>query len=178
MADNKENRIPNVPNLRFPEFSGEWEEITLKDISTINPKSSALENLFVYIDLESVEKGILKKEQVICSSEAPSRAQRVVKEGDILYQCVRPYQRNNYIHEHSCSNKKQYVASTGYAQIRTSECPHYIYYLVNTDNFNKKVNVRCTGSNYPAINSEDLSSIRFYYTPIKDEQKKSRTCSV
>ena len=25
MADNKENRIPNVPHLRFPEFSEEWE---------------------------------------------------------------------------------------------------------------------------------------------------------
>ena len=29
MADNKENRIPNVPHLRFPEFDGEWEESTI-----------------------------------------------------------------------------------------------------------------------------------------------------
>ena len=35
MADNKENRIPNVPHLRFPEFSGEWEETTLGKISEI-----------------------------------------------------------------------------------------------------------------------------------------------
>ena len=31
MADNKENRIPNVPHLRFPEFSGEWEKCKLED---------------------------------------------------------------------------------------------------------------------------------------------------
>lgn len=162
----------NVPNLRFPEFSGEWEETTLKDISIINPESATLEESFIYIDLESVEKGILKKERVICRSETPSRARRIIKEGDILYQCVRPYQRNNYIHKKPYNNGKQWVASTGYAQIRTSECPHYIYHLVNTDCFNRKVIIRCTGSNYPAINSEDLSSIRFYYTPIKEEQKK------
>ena len=31
MADNKENRIPNVPHLRFPEFSGEWGKCKLED---------------------------------------------------------------------------------------------------------------------------------------------------
>ena len=36
MADNKENRIPNVPHLRFPEFSGEWEEHTLQDVVTFS----------------------------------------------------------------------------------------------------------------------------------------------
>mgnify|MGYP007113544068 CR=1 FL=1 len=28
MADNNENKVLNVPHLRFPEFSGEWEEHT------------------------------------------------------------------------------------------------------------------------------------------------------
>ena len=35
MADNKENRIPNVPHLRFPEFSGEWEKKRFKDVCNI-----------------------------------------------------------------------------------------------------------------------------------------------
>ena len=26
MADNKDKKVLNVPDLRFPEFSGEWEE--------------------------------------------------------------------------------------------------------------------------------------------------------
>ena len=33
MADNKENRIPNVPHLRFPEFSGEWEKHTIGELA-------------------------------------------------------------------------------------------------------------------------------------------------
>ena len=158
--------------MRFPEFSGEWEMVSLQDIATINPKSDPLQNTFIYIDLEAVEKGELRKIQEIMREEAPSRAQRVIDNNDILFQCVRPYQKNNYIHRILNTNNQQWVASTGYAQIRTTELPNYIYHLLNTDEFNRKVMVRCTGSSYPAINSEDLATIHLYYTPDKKEQLK------
>ena len=170
--DNKDNKVLNVPHLRFPEFSGEWEMVSLQDIATINPKSDPLQNTFIYIDLEAVEKGELRKIQEIMREEAPSRAQRVIDNNDILFQCVRPYQKNNYIHRILNTSNQQWVASTGYAQIRTTESPNYIYHLLNTDEFNRKVMVRCTGSSYPAINSEDLATIHFYYTPDKKEQLK------
>jgi len=35
MADNNENKVLNVPHLRFPEFSGEWERKRLKDVCNI-----------------------------------------------------------------------------------------------------------------------------------------------
>lgn len=170
--DNKDNKVLNVPHLRFPEFSGEWEMVSLQDIATINPKSDPLQNTFIYIDLEAVEKGELRKIQEIMREEAPSRAQRIIDNNDILFQCVRPYQKNNYIHRILNTSNQQWVASTGYAQIRTTELPNYIYHLLNTDEFNRKVMVRCTGSSYPAINSEDLATIHFYYTPDKKEQLK------
>ena len=170
--DNKDKKILNVPHLRFPEFSGEWEMVSLQDIATINPKSDPLQNTFIYIDLEAVEKGELRKIQEIMREEAPSRAQRVIDNNDILFQCVRPYQKNNYIHRILNTSNQQWVASTGYAQIRTTEFPNYIYHLLNTDEFNRKVMVRCTGSSYPAINSEDLATIHLYYTPDKKEQLK------
>ena len=170
--DNKDKKVLNVPHLRFPEFSGEWEMVSLQDIATINPKSDPLQNTFIYIDLEAVEKGELRKIQEIMREEAPSRAQRVIDNNDILFQCVRPYQKNNYIHRILNTSNQQWVASTGYAQIRTTELPNYIYHLLNTDEFNRKVMVRCTGSSYPAINSEDLATIHLYYTPDKKEQLK------
>lgn len=122
--------------------------------------------------MEAVEKGELRKIQEIMREEAPSRAQRVIDNNDILFQCVRPYQKNNYIHRILNTSNQQWVASTGYAQIRTTELPNYIYHLLNTDEFNRKVMVRCTGSSYPAINSEDLATIHLYYTPDKKEQLK------
>ena len=34
MADNKDKKVLNVPALRFPEFSGEWENLRLSDFAT------------------------------------------------------------------------------------------------------------------------------------------------
>ena len=35
MTDNNENKVLNVPHLRFPEFSGEWEKYRLCDVASI-----------------------------------------------------------------------------------------------------------------------------------------------
>ena len=66
----------------------------------------------------------------------------------------------------------QWVASTGYAQIRTqTDYPAFLYYVLNTSKYNKAVMVRCTGSSYPAINSEDLSKIPFNKCGIAEQKK-------
>ena len=172
MANNKDKKILNVPALRFPEFTEEWKNTTLRNECSINPTSDKLKDEFVYVDLESVEKGELTKKQVIEKENAPSRAQRVLRNGDVLFQCVRPYQRNNYLVK-NVSSEVQWVASTGYAQLRTERNnPAFIYHLLNTSSFNKKVIVRCTGSSYPAINSDDLSKIHFYICGDIEEQKR------
>lgn len=171
MADNKENKVLNVPALRFSELTEEWKDTTLDNECTINPTSDKLKAEFVYIDLESVEKGELTKKQVIEKASAPSRAQRVLQNGDVLFQCVRPYQKNNYLVK-DVSPEIQWVASTGYAQLRTKKNnPAFIYHLLNTSSFNKKVIVRCTGSSYPAINSDDLSKIHFYICGIEEQKR-------
>ncbi|MDC7162034.1 restriction endonuclease subunit S [Bacteroides stercoris] len=36
MANNNENKVLNVPHLRFPEFSGEWKEEQLDSIATLS----------------------------------------------------------------------------------------------------------------------------------------------
>jgi len=164
--------VCDVPALRFPEFTEEWKNTTLKNECSINPTSDKLKDEFVYVDLESVEKGELTKKQVIEKENAPSRAQRVLRNGDVLFQCVRPYQKNNYLVK-NVSSEVQWVASTGYAQLRTGRNnPAFIYHLLNTSSFNKKVIVRCTGSSYPAINSDDLSKIHFYICGDIEEQKR------
>ena len=159
--------MSNVPKLRFKEFSGEWKEKLLNQVSKINPKSDNLPCEFVYIDLESVEKGLLIKQNKILKVEAPSRAQRLLSNNDILFQTVRPYQKNNYYFNLG----DDYVASTGYAQIRAKESSLFLYQKLHTDNFVNKVLLRCTGTSYPAINSTDLSRIKISI-PSKQEQEK------
>ena len=171
MAQDKDQKTLNVPPLRFPGFTDEWRDSCLLSDCDINPKSSNLEDKFVYLDLESVEKGELRKYKIIERLDAPSRAQRVLSNNDVLFQCVRPYQQNNYLYR-ADNSRLQWVASTGYAQLRVkNSSPEFIYHLLSTQSFTKKVIVRCTGSNYPAINSEDLSTIH-YQTCSLPEQKK------
>ena len=148
----------------------EWKEYQLKEIATINPKTGEIPKKFCYIDLESVQSGLLMSKKIIHSDEAPSRAQRVLKPNDILYQTVRPYQKNNLFFEFT---DMDYVASTGYAQIRTNKLctPEFLYYLLHTEKFVNNVLARCTGTSYPAINSNDLKKIKVKVPEIPIQMK-------
>jgi type I restriction enzyme S subunit len=157
-----------APALRFKEFEGEWSKKKLSKVCQVNPKAEKLPNSFIYVDLESVKKGVLGKEERINKIDAPSRAQRLLTKNDILYQTVRPYQKNNYFFS---KNNLDYVASTGYAQIRTDNSAHYIFQLLHTELFVNKVLLRCTGTSYPAINSSDLKSIPINIPSLPEQQK-------
>ena len=161
---------PNVPTLRFYKNGFPWKKKRLKDFCVINPRTEDLDEEFVYIDLESVSKGVLLSENIISKDGAPSRAQRVLENNDILFQCVRPYQMNNLFFR-GLHNHLQYVASTGYAQIRTKEYPPFVYHLLHSPNFNKNVMLRCTGSSYPAIASGDLEDIETFICDKEEQQK-------
>ena len=156
--------------MRFYKNGFPWKKKRLKDFCVINPRTEDLDEEFVYIDLESVSKGVLLNENIISKDGAPSRAQRVLENNDILFQCVRPYQMNNLFFR-GLHNHLQYVASTGYAQIRTKEYPPFVYHLLHSPNFNKNVMLRCTGSSYPAIASGDLEDIETFICDKEEQQK-------
>lgn len=166
------NKQKNIPLLRFPEFTEEWIASKLGDVCEINPSNKSLPEKFIYIDLESVANGKLLQENEVIKQSAPSRAQRVLKENDVLFQMVRPYQMNNLYFD----KKGDYVASTGYAQLRTELNSKFIFQYLHYQKFVDKVINRCTGTSYPAINSSDLSKIIIHYPlstiPSVSEQKK------
>lgn len=119
------------------------------------------------IDLESVENGELTKEVVVFKNDAPSRAQRVVEKDDILFQMVRPYQKNNLYFDRD----GDYVASTGYAQIKTIQSSRFMYQYLHLHKFVDEVIERCTGTSYPAINSNNLAKICICYPQLPEQQK-------
>lgn len=163
-----------VPKLRFREFRGDWEEKKLGGVAEINPSIKILPQEFIYIDIESVESGVLMQKKQIDIENAPSRAQRLLKKGDIIFQMVRPYQKNNY--HFFPKDNLDYVASTGYAQLRAFQSSEYLYQYLHTDIFVGKVLEKCTGSNYPAINSSDLSKISVQIPKNQKEQQKIASC--
>ena len=147
----------------------DWEVKKLGEICVINPASSnIIPDEFFYVDLESVSSGKLGKKQKIRRRNAPSRAQRQFEKNDILYQTVRPYQRNNLFVNF---DSKNYIASTGYAIIRSNNNvdSHYIYQIIHLNNFVNIILDNCTGTSYPAINPKFLKTIPVII-PKKEEQ--------
>ncbi len=165
-----------VPRLRFPEFRDMpgWNEDVLTGLCDINPDHDGLPESFYYIDLESVEAGELRNLRHIDRESAPSRAQRYLSDGDIIFQTVRPYQRNNLLFNFGGAD--DYVASTGYAQLRARENVGFLYQLIHTDSFVTRVLAKCTGSNYPAINSSGLAFVSIWIPPDSAEQQKIADC--
>ncbi|ECB9663813.1 restriction endonuclease subunit S [Listeria monocytogenes] len=159
-----------VPKRRFEEFNNvdAWEQRKLKDVATFNPKSE-LPDEFEYVDLESVVGTELISHRNESKKTAPSRAQRLAKYGDVFYQTVRPYQKNNYLYNLSYNN---YVFSTGYAQIRPKIDSYFVLNRVQEEKFVKLVLDRSTGTSYPAINSNDLSEIEIKVPVDSNEQIK------
>lgn len=163
--------VKKAPILRFKGFTNDWEQRKLKEVVNINP-STNVPNTFNYVDLNSVKGVSLIKVKKINKKEAPSRAQRVAKNGDIFYQMVRPYQKNNYLFNKP-KTSFPYVFSTGYAQLRSIKTsPSYIFPLLQKSDFVNKVLAHSTGTSYPAINSRDLGQIKIYLPNELVEQNK------
>jgi len=167
-----ENMFPQkgekIPRIRFSGFTDDWEQRKLGELATFNPKSELPEN-FEYVDLESVVGTEMLFHRTEVKRTAPSRAQRLAKTGDLFYQTVRPYQKNNYLFE---KTDKHYVFSSGYAQMRPLVDGRFLFCLVQNEGFVKIVLDNCTGTSYPAISSNDLSQIDVYAPRDPHEQQE------
>ena len=157
----------NVPEIRFAGFTDPWEQRKLGELCELNP-TAVLPDSFEYVDLESVAGTDMISHRREEKLTAPSRAQRLASFGDIFYQTVRPYQKNNYFYE---LPDEDYVFSTGYAQLRPLCDGRFLFSSLQRDQFVSCVLEHCTGTSYPAINANDLAAL-FLAVPIDAEEQR------
>jgi type I restriction enzyme, S subunit len=157
-----------IPRRRFHSFihSDDWSLMNLENLGDFNP-SSLLPNQFEYVDLESVVGNQMVSHRTLDRKQAPSRAQRLAKKGDIFYQTVRPYQQNNYFFN---LIEENYVFSTGYAQIRPFVDGYFLFTKLQEKKFLLEVLDNCIGTSFPAISSTALAKIRVF-TPLNKEEQ-------
>lgn len=155
------------PKIRFKGHINDWEQRKLGQLAIFNPKA-ILPNNFEYVDLESVVGIDMVNHRTETKETAPSRAQRLAVRGDVFYQTVRPYQKNNYLFELPFDN---YVFSTGYAQLRPFGDSYFLLTRLQGERFVSNVLDRSTGTSYPAINVSDLAEIEVPITINIEEQK-------
>ena len=159
------------PAIRFAGYNDAWEQRKLGELALFNPKEE-LPDVFEYVDLESVVGTEMMAHRTEEKATAPSRAQRLAHTGDLFYQTVRPYQKNNYLFE---KPDKHYVFSTGYAQLRPFVDGYFLLGLVQNGQFVKTVLDNCTGTSYPAINANDLAEIEVFSPKDEHEHRQIGT---
>ncbi len=170
---------PNVPMKDSGvEWLGEipehWEVKKLKYISTVNDESLS-ENYsedfeINYIDIGSVTTGSINKYEKMMYSTAPSRAKRIVKNGDILVSTVRTYLKA--IAPISLK-EDNFIVSTGFAVIRSKNkiISDFMKYGLLSNYFIDLVEASSVGISYPAINASDLITFKIAIPPLQEQQQ-------
>ena len=155
-------------------FNGEWETKKLGEISDINPQNFSSNtnpnHKFNYITLEQVDSGKLLGYSEEVFETAPSRAQRILKNGDVLMSTVRPNLMAHLFYKEQVQNA---VCSTGFAVLRAKQDisdPYFIFLQLFSDGVNDQIDKILSGSNYPAINSRDVNLIEIPFPPQIEEQ--------
>lgn len=115
-----------------------------------------------YIDLTSVdrENNNITGTTEINALNAPSRAQKIVKENDVIFATTRPTQQRVALISKEFSDE---IASTGYCVLRAKTnivLPKWLFYFLSTINFKNYVEENQSGSAYPAISDSKVKEFR------------------
>jgi type I restriction enzyme, S subunit len=157
------------------EIPVEWEVEQYKNICEINRESlggSTPDHFIIkYIDLSCViETGVLSEPVEYSYKNAPSRARRCVKNRDVLVSTVRPNLRGFAFIEVA---EKNLIASTGFAVLSAmNNClPDFLWQNILSDCFMDQIIRLTVGSNYPAVNSTEISELFLPLPPLHEQEK-------
>ncbi len=149
--------------------------VTLSELADFNCESlgtdTPAEFTFDYIDLSSVTTGSidLGSLEQLRFADAPSRARRVVRDGDVLFGTVRPRLRS-----HALASDGNFVASTGFCVLRPRKCAasgrFLIHYLLS-DAAERQARRLEVGSNYPAVTERDVALLEIPQFPLEEQRR-------
>ncbi len=128
-----------------------------------------------YIDISSIDNKAhsMTSTTELVFNEAPSRAQQIVQNGDVLVSMVRPNLRNVAI---VSSEDKNLVASSGFCVLRSlSSNGEFLKQLVLSDFFTDYLLTRVSGANYPAVREEDIKECKLGIPPAELQLEFSNT---
>jgi type I restriction enzyme S subunit len=156
-------------------FEGEWDRFSMSDLVLIDRKSLGKKTPddfeFQYISLSDVDVGSISKElEVHKFAGAPSRARRVIQEGDILLSTVRPNLKG---FAKVSENHTDCIASTGFCVLTPKKrvSGDYIYQYIFSSHVTGQIDSLVVGSNYPAINSSDVAGLKVYCPTYEEQQR-------
>ncbi len=151
-----------------------WRTIRVKYVSSINDdtisETTEPDYDLLYVDIGSVDSsaGIQKKEPMQFEN-APSRARRKVRSGDVIVSTVRTYLRAiSPISE----PEDNLIVSTGFAVVRPQDglTGGFAAHMLRAPYFVDEVVARSVGVSYPAINASEIGNLFVAIPPLDDQR--------
>ena len=186
MANNNENKILNVPPLRFPEFSGEWEEHTLSEYlefkNGLNPDAKRIGQGLPFISvMDILAEGVITYNSIRGKVEATDKEIDCfgVKNGDLLFQ-----RSSETLEDVGRANvyMDSRTAVYGGFVIRGRKIGNYVplffKYLLATPLARKKTCRMGAGAQHFNIGQEGLSKISLSFPSVKEQEKIANLLSL
>ena len=99
-----------------------WEVVKLGRLAEINARSvrRGMEpDEIRYVDISSVSTGSIDKKETMPFADAPGRARRIVRDGDVIWACVRPNRKSYAL---VLDPEPNLLVSTGFAVLTSRRC--------------------------------------------------------
>lgn len=143
----------------------------IRPFETVDPTARP-EAEFIYVDIGSIDnrtQSIVDPKRFL-GRDAPSRARRVIKEGDILFSTVRTYLKNI---ARVPLELEGALTSTGIAVLRPSGCveSNYLFRWVCSDEFIRAMSNKQDGTLYPAVTDKDVASGAIRLPPLREQER-------
>ena len=172
----KEKPLAPITDEEIPfDIPENWVWCRLGDL-VFNHGQKKPDKTFSYIDvgtLDNVNHKLNKKENILEGKNAPSRARKIVKEGDVLYSTVRPYLHNICVIDRSFSHEP--IASTAFAVMSCLDglCNKYLYWSLLSPYFDAYANdpANSKGVAYPAINDTTFYNAIIPLPPLAEQHR-------
>jgi len=152
-----------------------WAETTMGDVTeaivSIDPTKEPNAE-FRYVDIGSIDKSTqtIGEPKTFLGRDAPSRARRVIHEGDVLFSTVRTYLKNIAAVPEELDGA---LTSTGIAVLRASVAidRRYLFNWVCSDEFVGKMSGAQDGTLYPAVTDKDVSGASVPLPPLPEQRR-------
>ena len=174
MTTNNEHKKLNVPNLRFPEFQGEWEKCKLGDISEfskdrLNSKGLSCDN---YVATENM---LQDYQGIVAASNIPSST-NVIKfsKGDVLLSNIRPYLKKVWYADRDggCS------ADVLVFKALSACIPDFLHYVIANDRFINFAMSGAKGVKMPRGDKEQMKTYEIGLPSIEEQKKIAKLLSL
>ena len=162
--------------LNFNNKREGYNWLTLRELclKTDNVKWKENDNIdFKYIDLSSVDRmsNKITETQIITSQNAPSRAQQIVRNNDVIFGTTRPTLKRY------CLITPEYdgqICSTGFCVLRANTemiLPKYLFFVLTTSDFYNYVENNQEGAGYPAISNSKVKEYKMAVPSIEEQNR-------